>query len=309
MLDIPYLNAEKVEELFPIHEAIAVIETAFLDYQAGLSRMPEKVYLDLPEFQGDFRAMPAFCARHKLAGVKWVNSHSQNYKKGLPAVMALLIVNDPETGAPKAILDATNLTGIRTGAAGAVAVNYLARKNAKIAAFVGAGKQAIYQALAIGKVRDLEEIRFFDPSEHARKNFQETFPKAKVFNDIKPCVSNSDIVVTTTPSRQPIVQRDWISRGTHINAVGADAPGKQELDPGLLEQATVIVDDVEQARHSGEINLSPDCKISGTLGQVIAKKVSGRISDDQITVFDSTGLAIQDVASAGWILGKFFRAD
>jgi len=308
-------SSSDIQELYPISEAVRVIEKAFLHHALGKSRMPSKIYLDLPEYGGDFRAMPAALFSPPVAGIKWVNSHPSNRKRGIPTVMAMVIVNDAKTALPLAIMDGTLLTNLRTGAAGAVAVKHLSRRKAKRLALIGAGAQALFQTRAILSVRDsIDEIRIYDPLQKSIRSFEaslaETYTKAiRVAKTARQCVEGADIVVTTTPSRKPIVKREWLADGVHINAIGADAPGKQELDPEILNHATVIVDDRDQATHSGEINIpvnrgqfSPK-KIASTLGEVIAKK-SGKSLETRTTVFDSTGLAIQDIASAAYILAK-----
>ena len=227
--------------------------------------------------------------------------------------MAMIVLVNPETGFPKAVMSGTWITGIRTGAAGAVAAKYLARKNSRIAAFIGAGTQARMQFLGITRVlQSIKEIRVFDIKPEAAKAFMEfiehhgaTGLSLISASSVKEAVEGADIIITTTPSRKPVVMSEWISDGTHFNCIGADAPGKQELDPMILKRASkIVVDDVEQAIHSGEINvpLSEGIigagSIYGELGEIVAGLKRGRESDDEITIFSSTGLAIQDAAVA-----------
>jgi len=264
--------------------------------------------------------MPAYSKTANTVGLKWVNSYPKNRARGLPTVMGLIIINDPATAEPRAILEASLLTNIRTGAAGGVATKYLANKNATKLSIIGAGVQGLYQAKAILEVRDIEEIKIFDPSKETCDSFREQLASSfsgKIFHTASPeaCVRGAEVLVTATPSRQPIVKAEWVAKGCHINAIGADAPGKQELAPGLVAAATIFVDDIEQASHSGEINvpltkqLLPAEKVKNTLGEVVANQIEGRTSPDQITLFDSTGLAIQDVAVASWIVEHLAGAD
>jgi len=309
------IDQETVKAMLPMTELLPVIEAAFKAYALKEAEMPAKVYLDLPEYSGDFRAMPAYSKTLKMAGVKWVNSHPKNAEKGFPVVMAMMIINDPETAVPLAIMAATELTNLRTGAAGGVAVNYLARPAAKVLAFIGAGKQALYQLQAILEVRDIVEIRVFDLSEEARRSFRrmaQAFFGGEILlvEGAAAACRDADIIVTTTPSRQAILLKAMISEGTHINAIGADAVGKQELDPEILKVATVIVDDYVQASHSGEINkaltagLISLAEIKANLGEVIVGQKTGRTREEEITIFDSTGLAIQDIAAASYVYEK-----
>lgn len=288
-------------------DALIAVEHAFEMHGKNEVQMPAKIYLEFEK--GDLRAMPAYL--DGKAGVKWVNSHPENNKKGLPTVMALLIYNDPETGFPLAVMDATHITNMRTGAAGGIASKHLARKDSKILGFVGCGIQAYTQFMAHKEIFDVEVVKCFDISEsHARKFVE--FCKnqgvdAKIHELEKVCAC--DILITTTPSRKPVVMSEWVMEGTHINAIGADAPGKQELDPNILKNARVFVDDREQAFHSGEVNVPLSSgiitknDIVGTIGEVIVGKVRGRM-ETEVTVFDSTGLAIQDISTASIIFRR-----
>jgi alanine dehydrogenase len=271
--------------------------------------MPAKIYLDLPEFKGDFRAMPAYIPSLRAAGVKWVSSHSANPEKGLPAVIAVLILSDPETAEPLAVMDATHLTLMRTGAAGGVAARHLSREDSHVLALVGAGVQSHAQLDAIRLVRPVRQVRISDPNQAAVRSFMDHFgadPELEIAicAETRDAVAGADIVVTTTPSRKPVVQRAWIGDDVHINAIGADAVGKQELETAILRDARVFIDDREQALHSGEVNVpvsngawSAD-NLAGSLGEVVAGRGEGRTRGGGITVFDSTGLAVQDMAVA-----------
>jgi alanine dehydrogenase len=279
----------------------AAVESAFADHGRGLVRMPPKVYVTLPS--GDFRTMPAYLPTLDIAGVKIVNVHPDNPAKGLPTVMALTVILDTGTGKPLAILNATRLTDMRTGAAGAVACKYLSPKKEIVLGVVGTGKQAEAQVSAIARVLEIERIKIWSRNEIHAGKFAERFREFPCTASTVEKVCDCDVLVTTTPSRSPIVRDEWIHEGTHINAIGADAPGKEELDPVILRRAQVFVDDPAQAVHSGEINvpitrgLYRETDIAGTIGEVVIGKKKRR-DPAAITVFDSTGLAIQDLAIA-----------
>ncbi|MBE8538552.1 alanine dehydrogenase [Geoglobus acetivorans] len=311
-MDSLILSKSDVEELLTMDECLNAVEHAFHLHGTGKTQMPAKIYLTFEN--GDLRAMPAFIEGH--AGIKWVNSHPRNREKGLPTVMAILIYNDPDTGFPLAVMDATHLTNMRTGAAGGIAVKYLARKDSRTVGFVGCGMQARTQLEAIVNVAEIEKVKAYDISEGTAKDFLSFAEKFGLDGEVVEIddACRSDILVTTTPSRTPVVKAEWIEEGTHINAIGADAPGKQELDPEILLRARVVVDDYEQAFHSGEVNvplsegiITKD-HIFGTLGEIVAGLKKGREDDSQITVFDSTGLAIQDIATASLIYDRAVKA-
>jgi len=301
------LTGAEVMQVLEMDLALATAREAFRAYGEGRVNMPPKSYLTLS--LGDFRAMygEIFLASGHVCGLKWVNVHPGNPLKGLPTVMAKILLNDPDTGLEWADLDGTYITNYRTGAAGGVAVEFLARPDARRLGVIGAGEQARTQVAAIMKVRPIEEIVICDCAlkrAHSLKEEMEQKYRIKVRlaptpAEIAPVV---DILVTATPSTVPLIKGEWVAPGTHINAIGADAAGKQELDPAILREAKIVVDDWAQASHSGEINvplskgeLAPE-QIYGSLGEVVAGKKPGRQNPEEITVFDSTGLIIQDLA-------------
>lgn len=245
------LNKKEVQNLIDMREVIAVVETAFKQWTEGKGEMPSKLYLKVKD--GDFRAMPA--ALPGAAGMKWVNVHTGNTAKGLPTVMAVLIYNDPTTGYPLAIMDATEATAFRTAATSAIASKYLARKDSQTLGVVGAGRQAYYHVIAHQQIFKLKEIRVFDISSKAVARLIESLKNMPVKECSIEETVKADIVCTLTPAHQPVVEKKWLVPGTHINAVGADAEGKEELEPSILNDTLVIVDDLRQASHAGEINV------------------------------------------------------
>lgn len=250
--------------------------------------------------------MPSYSSVLKLAGTKIVNVHPQNPQKGLPTVMAVVILNDAKDGRVLAVIEAAYITGIRTGAAGAIAAKYLSRANAKTMGVVGAGQQAFFQIAATTKVRNIKEILVYDAKEENVAKLAATLKDLGI--EIKKAsleqTAKTDILATTTPSRAPIIKNEWILPGTHINAIGADAPGKEELEPEILKRAKIVIDNWAQASHSGEINVPLEKgiiskeDIYAELGNIIAGKTAGRENENDITIFDSTGLGFQDLYTA-----------
>ena len=300
------LDRNAIKTLIKMSDVINVVEEALRMCGEGGGKMPPKVYLAVEH--GDFRAMPA--ALPGSAGMKWVNVHPQNPSLGLPSIMAILIYNDPETGYPLAIMDATEITAYRTGAAAAIASKYLARRDSHTIGIIGAGFQAYTQILAHAELFNPISINAFDVSKAAVDKLMHSFSQFPIKDcSIQEAVA-SDIICTLTPSRSPIVKKEWIAAGTHINAVGADAPGKQELDPSILKEAIVVVDDIKQATSSGEINVPIQKgiysigEIYGTLAELIVGKKQGRPDNKVITIFDSTGIAVEDIAVAKLLFEK-----
>lgn len=306
-MEVLWLTDEEVKLLLTMDETIAAVEKAFYDHGMGQTQMPPKSYLYFSKYDGDLRTMPAYLEGCDQAGVKIVNVHAANPKIGLPAVMALLTLISPKNGVPLAIMGATFLTAMRTGAAGALAARHLARQDSRVVGMIGAGVQAGAQLLGLSRHFNIEQVRVFDTSEERSRSLEtdsREFLDCEFMICTKPQeASQCDILVTTTPSRRPVVKGDWILPGTHINAIGADARGKQELESSLTKTAKVFVDDMAQAVHSGEVNvpisqgiLLPE-EIFAQIGEVLAGKKPGRESETEITIFDSTGLGIQDVAT------------
>ncbi|WP_254838939.1 ornithine cyclodeaminase family protein [Natronomonas marina] len=300
------LDPEDVADNARTEEVIVAVEEAFAAYQHGNVQMPAKSYIELPEYSGDFRSMPAYMAADEwdAAGVKWVNVHTDNPEGyDLPTVMGTMIYSNPRNAFPLAIMDGTTLTRQRTGAAAAVATDHLAVEDATSLGIVGAGVQSYTQLEAISVVRDIEEVVVADKRQSAVEAFVDRF--AEEFDVRGGSIAEAagcDVLSTVTPVRSPIV--DAVGEHTHVNAMGADAEGKQELDPEILLDAKVVIDDYEQCTHSGEINvpwsrgLLDDGDLYGELGEIVTGAKAGRTPEDGVTVFDSTGLAIQDVATA-----------
>lgn len=302
------LNGDDVAENARLSELIPAVEDAFGAYERGDARMPPKSYIDLPQYNGDFRSMPAYidAGDWDAAGIKWVNVHPDNpANHDLPTVLGTMIYSDPETAVPLAIMDGTELTMQRTGAAAAVATDHLAIADADSMGIVGAGTQAYTQLEAIAEVRPIETVVVSDLDEERVDRFVETFEsrfavRGGSIEEAAAC----DVLSTVTPVREPIVSREAVGEHTHVNAMGADAEGKHELTDGILLDAKLVIDDREQTTHSGEINVPyregtlTDEDIHAAIGEIVVGDRAGRTPEDGLTVFDSTGLAVQDVAAA-----------
>ena len=305
------LSEAQIKKLVTLKQTITAVESAFKMKGLGNVQMPPKQYVTMEKYNGDLRTMPAYLEETDVATVKVVNSHPENRKYGLPTVMATIILVDPKTGTPFAIIAGTWITALRTGAAGAIAAKYLANSNPKTVGLVGAGTQAKTQLMGLQMVFDtIRQVRVWDINSKAATKFvkemQQKYPELDIVsvNKIKNAAQKKDIIVTTTPSRKPLVSAEWVEKGTHINCIGADAPGKQELDHKILLKSKIVVDDWEQGSHGGEINVSLSKglitkeDIWGDICEIVAGLKQGRTSTEEITVFTSTGLAIQDAATA-----------
>lgn len=301
------LDTAAVESNARMAAVIEAVERAFAADARGDVVMPAKSYVDLPQYNGDFRSMPAYLNADDwdAAGVKWINVHPDNpADHGLPTVLGTMILSDPETAFPVAIMDGMALTQKRTGAAAAVATKYLAIESASSLGIVGAGAQSSAQLEAIAEVRPIETVIVADRDDQRIQSFIDHFEgRFEVRGGTIAEAAACDVLSTVTPVEDPIVPREAVGSRTHINAIGADAAGKHELEDAILLDATLVIDNVEQCTHSGEINVPwsrgvlDEGDLYAELGEIVIGEKAGRTGEG-ITVFDSTGLAIQDLAAA-----------
>lgn len=312
---IPFLSERKVRAALTMKRAIAVLRQAFKDQRLGKMQMPPKTYLFFEKHQGDLRVMPCYWPRKELACVKLVNAHFLNPKRfGLPSVLATIVVYDPRDGRPICLMEGTFLTAVRTGAAAGLATDLLALRNARTLGLLGAGVQAQMQLAGVQAVRPIERVLCWSLDPEPARRFVRFARRRGAVVELCPTpekvVRNCDVLCTVTPSRQPIVKRAWVKRALHINAMGADAPGKQELEPQLLRDAYLVVDDRRQTVHGGEINVPikrgelREDEIAAELADLLAPpfKVKLPALRRRLTIFDSTGLALQDVALASLVV-------
>lgn len=288
----------------------ACVEQAYRMHGEGRFFMEPKGHIVLDKYPGEWEVMPSYIEEPEAAACKWVSIREQNRARfDLPTVFSILIYTHPETGFPLAICDGSHHTMMRTGAAGAVSAKWLARKDSKRLAIVGAGHMAEGVLATCNEVFDWTDVRVWSRSQATLDHFlaaeQPKYPDLTITasTNLEDVVPDADVVVTVTPARGPIVRDEWVAPGTHIAAVGADKDGDQELDPKILQRARIFVDDIRQCRTDGEINvplqqgLLVEADIVGEIGEVVAGKKEGRTSDDEVTVFDSTGIALQDSAT------------
>ena len=293
---VPFFAARQVEAAVSPERALEAVREAFVAYARGEWSMPPKVYV--PAYPaGDFRAMPALGAGH--AALKWVTSFPGNPEQGLPTVMGLVLVSDASNGMLKAVLDAAAVTALRTGAAAVLAAEELGRADAGSAAVVGAGvngRAAARTFLARGRDVLIWDV---DP---ARSEAAAAELGARVAASREEALE-ADLVVTMTPGQEILFPPGSLGDGQHVSLMGADGPGKAEIAVEEILRAHVFCDDWEQASHNGE--LAHAVEAGGItedevtqLGDVLVATSPGRQSKDDITLFDSTGLAIQDLAIA-----------
>jgi len=301
---VPFFGGEAVERAVSPERALEAVREAFVAYARGEWTMPPKVYV--PAYPaGDFRAMPALGGGHSL--LKWVTSFPGNPGAGLPTVMGLVLVSDASNGVLRAVLDAGAVTALRTGAAAVLAAETLGREDAETAAVIGAGvngRAAARTFAARGRrvaVWDVDGTRSRAVADELGVDVAPSRAEALA----------ADLVVTVTPGREVLLGEGSLRPGQHASLMGADGPGKQEIAVAELARVRVFCDDWEQASHNGDLAHGVEAGVLERedvteLGAVLAGTAEGRSSVDEATVFDSTGLAIQDLAIA---LAALERAD
>ena len=292
---IPFFSGEQVRAAVSPERALGAVRDAFVAYARGEWTMPPKVYV--PAYPaGDFRAMPALGAGHAL--LKWVTSFPGNPAQGLPTVTGLVLLSDASNGMPKAVLDAAAVTALRTGAAAVLAAETLGRPDAKTAAVIGAGvngEAAARTFLARGR-----EVMLWDVD---RARAEQVAARIGGTAASREDGFAADLLVTVTPGREIVLGEGSLRAGQHASLMGADGPGKSEIAVAELARVRVFCDDWEQASHNGDLVYAVEAGVLARddvaqLGDVLVGTTDGRQSDRDITVFDSTGLAIQDLAIA-----------
>ncbi len=291
-----FLSEDEVRELLSMRELIPVIAKALCDLSSGKVIQPVRTVLPIAEHGGFFGVMPA--ARQNVekydgaVGAKLVTFYPNN--KGIPTHHGMILLFKPETGEPLVTMDGRLITEMRTAAASAVATDELARRDVAVLAILGSGVQARSHLEALRLVRKFREVRVWSPrnADQFAREFGVT-----AANSAESAVRGADVIVVATAATTPVIFGDWISPGAHVNAVGATRPNWRELDDSLLRKARIYVDSREAAgKESGDIIAAGD--VVGEIGEVIAGSKPGRTSDQQITLFKSVGVAIEDVAAA-----------
>jgi len=314
MSEVLILTRKEVESCLSMKRTIEAVRDAYMAFANGRVQMPPVMHLDVHKHNGEVDIKSGFVEDFELIGTKIASGYYDNHKLGLPPGMAVIVLLDLKTSMPLAIMDGSYITAYRTGAAGAVAASVLARKESSKVGVIGAGTQGRMQVLALNELFKLEEIRVWDIDEKMASRYATEMSTllgigVQNLSNRENVVRGSDIVVTVTPSKKPLVEVNWIEKGMHINAIGADGPGKQEHDPAIVRLADkIVVDSFSQCRRIGEIQhaisqgLISDHDIHAEIGEILLGKMPGRESDDEITFFDSTGLAAQDIAAAHVVL-------
>jgi alanine dehydrogenase len=312
------LTRQEVASLLTLSDCISAVESAFR--LQGEGQLQPAGILGVPALGGAFHLKAAV-----LPGVRpWFaakvngNFSDNPLRFGRPAIQGVIVLCDAENGQPLAVMDSIEITILRTAAATAVAAKHLARPDSRAVAICGCGNQGRAQLRALSSVLRLERAFVFDAdprraAEFVREMTGQVGLQIEASPDIATATVRSDVIVTCTPSRLPFLRREHVRPGTFIAAVGADSPEKQELDPSVLASSKVVVDVLRQCEEIGELHHALKASlirredVYAELGELAAGKKAGRTSEDEITVFDSTGTALQDVAAAAAVYENAIR--
>lgn len=313
------LKRSEIASLLSVEECIAAVEQAFKLYAEGKTTPPGMLAVHARDGGFHIKAGQLELGRSYFAAKLNANFPQNTKMFGLPLIQGIVALCDGENGYPLALMDSMEITIIRTGAATGVAAKYLARPDAKVATICGCGNQGRISLKALRHVRPLTRAFAFDIEEGTARRFAEDLSKETgieviAVSDLAKAIRESDICVTCTPAKRYFLNREYVTQGTFIAAVGADNPEKQELDAGLMVSNKVVVDLLEQCATIGELHhaleqgLVTTADIYAELAEVIAGKKAGRTSDEEIIVFDSTGTALQDVAAAAIVYERAVSA-
>lgn len=311
---IPIIEESALRAAVTPERAVSVIRDAFRADGEGRTHVPPVINLDIAGTRGEFHIKTAHIEGVPHIAVKVASGFYDNPERGLPSGSGLMAVFDASTGFPAAILlDNGFLTDIRTGAAGAVAADLLARGSIDTVGVIGSGLQARHQIRCLRTVRSFERIVAWSPTRERLgaycRDMQEEGYDARAAADVQEVCAAADILITATPARAPLVRAEWLREGMHITALGSDSPGKQELAADCLDRADlVVVDRFAQCSAFGELRHALDAAlltrgdVHGELGALVAGRIAGRTNDRQITIADLTGVGFQDTAIASLAL-------
>lgn len=315
------LRESEIRGLIGPKEALGAVREGFVRLARGEVTLPGVIGLDIPAAQGEVHVKGAHIHGSPFFSIKEAAGFYGNAARGLPVSSGVVLVFDASTGFLRAILlDNGHLTELRTGAAGALAADLLAKREIDTVAIIGAGGQARYQLEALLEVRRPGRVLVWSRHEERSRAYAEEMVarfglSVKVAGSAREAVEAADLVITTTPSREPIVQAEWLRPGVHITAMGSDGPDKRELASGVLARADKLVADrLDQCLRLGEIHHAvvdgtiDVAKIHGELGAIAAGDKPGRELDTEITVADLTGVGVQDAAVAAFVVGAALAA-
>jgi alanine dehydrogenase len=322
------LKKEEISSLISMKEVIGTVEAAYKAFNSDQVEQPGYIGMHLPAPRGEIDFKLSYYKSNEMISMKASSGAFKDNPaaRGLPTNMGTILLFDGMSGGLACVMDGSLITGLRTGACGAVSVKALARKDSKKITSIGTGIQARMQIRAINEIMKIEEIHAWDRDPVTLAKYKADIESefgipVVMANSKQEAVEQADILITTTRGTGAVVEAGWVKPGTHIVAIGADAPGKQEFDPEIFRNAKIVVDSLVQCVEKGETqnplnsNVITEDDIYAEIGEILLGKKAGRESDEEITIFDSTGMAIQDNTTASKIyqnavekkVGTFFE--
>jgi alanine dehydrogenase len=310
------LSEQEVQSLIDVDELIMALEQAHIQYSTGKAVMPVRLVVPLPQIQGRLTSMPGYLDEDRALGMKVVTYFQNNDRHGLPAILATIMLFSPETGKMIAVLDGTFITTIRTACVSALATRVLAKAATPVLGIIGAGVQARAHIRALSRVRKLDRIKIYSPSGTSGQKIKADLESESGINiDLMPnaeqTVRDSDLVVTVSTAKEPVLKTEWLKPGAHINAVGSHRPDLREIDGATLSRSRVVVDSrAAIMAECGDVLLAikensfSEQGIHAEIGEVLAGAKNGRTSAAEITLYKSVGIAVQDVATAQLVYRK-----
>jgi len=311
-----FVNKEKIASFLPMEECIAVMEKMFRSLAAGECLQPLRNIMRLPDGNGVLGMMPGHAATLGVMGIKVITVFHANSESGLPSHQGIVMLFDAKHGQPLMLFDALEVTAIRTAAVSAVATKLLSRKNSSILAIIGSGEQAKRHIEAMLLVRNIKQINIWSRSEKNAKHLVNEMSgeyniPIHIKKNVQMAVENADIICTVTAAKEPIVMGEWIGAGTHINAVGSSTATSRELDTAAMVKSKLFADRYESLFNEAGDFLIPkkegavtDEHVKAEIGEVLSGTKKGREHDEEITVFKSLGIAVEDIFSAYHIYQK-----
>ncbi|WP_044640892.1 ornithine cyclodeaminase family protein [Risungbinella massiliensis] len=313
------LTNTDVSKILTFDLVIKAVEEAFKLYSMNKVQLAPVVSLEIKNADGEVDIKSGYDQENELIGTKIASGYWHNPKNySLPSSLATIVLQSGQNGVPLAIIEASAITNMRTGAAGAISAKYLARSDSKKIAVLGTGTQAMMQILALEEIFDMEVVKVWGRNPERASEYINTMKLKSTATFMKSetpksCIEDADIIITTTGSKVPLIQKDWVRAGTHIICIGADMEGKQEIDEQLFEDTKVVVDSLAQCSKRGELQhaiqkqVIVDIDVYAELGEIILGNKVGRESLSEITIFDATGLSIQDISVAKEVLKSAYK--
>ncbi|MBM6614575.1 ornithine cyclodeaminase family protein [Desemzia sp. RIT804] len=318
LMNLAILNEEMLSNLLDMPSVIKTVESVYKQKSNDASVVWDTIFYDFEPGKADMDIKSGFLKDQKIFGHKTVTWFGENTDKGLPTLTGLICVFDGNTGIPIGVTEGSYITGMRTGAAAAIGAKYLANPDSQKALIIGSGNQLKFQVAALLTVYPkLKVLEVYDrntekaqaavqslPEQMGAMGITQVTTQLKATQELKKSVETSQIIVTITPSKIPIIQADWVKPGTHLSTMGADMAGKQEIDELIFSKAVIVTDDLRHSSQVGEMETALKNKIisiddiKGEIGDLILNKVTGRQDKDEVTIFDATGMALMDIATA-----------